>query len=78
MSTLNDFQNDGFGWYCRQCAKDLRSDIADDSPSRLMSEGEAESKTPAMSTDALAKWADAARTRLTCPRCGITEMVDHF
>ena len=78
MSTPNDFQNDGFGWYCRQCANELRSDTAGDSPSRLMSEGEAESKTPDLSTEALAKWADAAQTRLMCPRCGITEMVDQF
>jgi hypothetical protein len=76
MSKLNDFHNDGFGWYCIPCEKELRSDLNDNSPSRLMSEGEAESKSPELSTQALAKWADPAQTRLMCPRCGITEPMD--
>jgi hypothetical protein len=75
MSELHDFSNDGFGWYCIPCEKELRSDMPDRSPSRLISEGEAESKTPELSTQGLAKWADAAQTTLVCPRCGITEPV---
>lgn len=74
MPKLKDFQNDGFGWYCRHCAKELPRKRS--TKSRLFSEGEAESKSPEMSTEALAKWADAARTRLMCPRCGITESVE--
>ncbi len=77
MPILNDFQNDGFGWYCRHCAAEMAAQRPS-TISRLMSEGEAESKTPELSTRALAKWEDAAQTRLACPRCGITETVDKY
>jgi len=75
MPGLNDFYNDGFGWICRHCERELEKD-PDKKQSRLMTEGEAESKRPEMSNRALAKWADAAQTRLMCPRCGISETVD--
>ena len=77
MPKLNDFQNDGFGWYCRQCAGEMPAQKPKKN-SRLVSEGEAESKSSELSTEALAKWADPAQTRLMCPRCGITEMVDKY
>lgn len=76
MAELNDFYNDGFGWICRQCERELASDKHPKTHSRLMTEGEAESKTPELSNLALAKWFDAAQTTLVCPRCGITEPVD--
>ena len=76
MRELNDFYNDGFGWICRQCERELQRDDESDGKSRLIAEGEAESKQPEMSTAALAKWADAAQTVLVCPRCGITETID--
>ena len=76
MIQLNDFYNDGFGWICRQCEKELSCEGEKDQLSRLMTEGEAEEKSPELSNRALAKWADAAQTRLVCPRCGITETVD--
>ena len=77
---LNDFYNDGFGWICRQCERESanRNDVAETRQSRLMREGEAESKQPRLSSQALAKWADKAQTTLTCPRCGITELADKF
>ena len=75
MSQLKDFYNDGFGWVCRQCERELKDEgVA--SVSRLMTEGEAESKTPELSNRAMAKWFDAAQTTLICPRCGLTEPVD--
>ncbi len=80
---LNDFYNDGFGWICKPCEREFKQ--LDDSSkdkidkiSRLMREGEAESKQPSFSNLALAKWADEAHRTLTCPRCGITELVDKF
>lgn len=76
MSDLNDFYNDGFGWICRQCEAELTRVEEPDEVSRLMFEGEAESKIPEMSNSALAQWVDAAQTTLVCPRCGITEVVD--
>lgn len=78
MIELNDFYNAGFGWICRNCERDLAPEPDLGSLSRVFREGEAESKTPRLSNTALAKWVDAARTTLTCPRCGITEPVEKF
>jgi len=77
---LNDFYNDGFGWICKPCERELKrqNDSSEDKVSRLMREGEAESKQPSFSNLALAKWADEAHRTLACPRCGITELVDKF
>jgi DNA-directed RNA polymerase subunit M/transcription elongation factor TFIIS len=75
MIPLNDFYNEGFGWICRQCERELtKKNTA--SHSRLLVEGEAESKQPQMSTGALAKWTDPTQRTLVCPRCGITESVE--
>ena len=75
---LDDFYNDGFGWICKHCERELKN--KEDSPkqkkSRLMHEGEAESKSVKFSNAALAKWADKAQRTLVCPRCGITELAD--
>ncbi len=77
MIELNDFYNDGFGWACRHCEKELGHDAnANGRHSRLMTEGEAESKRPELSNRSLAKWADAAQRILVCPRCGVTELAD--
>ena len=77
---LNDFYNDGFGWICKHCERELenlKNDKREES-SRLLREGEAESKQPEFSNVALAKWADPEQRTLTCPRCGITELADKF
>lgn len=77
MVELNDFYNAGFGWICKHCERDLQAEKKDSSNhSRLMREGEAESKEPRFSNPALAKWTDAAQRVLMCPRCGITESAD--
>ena len=78
MQELNDFYNDGFGWACRHCARELEAerDAPPDGRSRLLREGEAESKTPRLSNRAIAKWSDPARRVLLCPRCGISELAD--
>ena len=75
MIHLNDFYNEGFGWICRQCDGELGKENTA-SHSRLLLEGEAESKRPEMSTQALAKWADPSQRILLCPRCGVTESVE--
>ena len=75
----NDFYNDGFGWICKHCERELKESkvsSAETQHSRLMSEGEAESKQPRFSNPALAKWFDKAQTTLTCPRCGVTERIE--
>ena len=76
MFELDSFYNAGFGWVCRQCDREFAASHVTDVVSRLIIEGEAESKQPEMSNRAIAKWADAAKTILVCPRCGITETVD--
>ena len=74
---LNDFYNAGFGWICRHCERELNVlEKNSSNHSRLMREGEAESKQPRFSNQALAKWTDAAQRVLICPRCGITEPVE--
>lgn len=71
---LDNFYNAGFGWICRQCERELKPAAPSLSDhSRVFREGEAESKTPALSTVALAEWTDKTRRFLTCPRCGVTE-----
>ena len=75
---LNDFYNDGFGWICKHCERELQTTASDEKTSRLMTEGEAESKQPKFSNVAMAKWADAAQRTLICPRCGITELADKY
>lgn len=74
MHELNDFYNEGFGWICRHCERELATPAAE--RSRLLEEGEAEAKNPRLSNVALAKWADPEQRTLTCPRCGITEPVE--
>lgn len=74
MQQMNNFYNDGFGWICRQCEKQLAVQGEDPSRmSRAFREGEAESKTPILANQALAKWTDNTRQFLICPRCGVTE-----
>lgn len=77
---INDFYNDGFGWICKPCERELKfeQNVSGKETSRLMREGEAESKQPRFSNLALAKWADVANQTLMCPRCGIVEPVDKF
>jgi hypothetical protein len=75
---LNDFYNNGFGWICKLCERELKKQekVSGENISRLLREGEAESKQPRLSNIALAKWADKTNQVLMCPRCGITEPVD--
>ena len=74
----NDFYNDGFGFICKHCEREL----SEKQPSqkhkrpRYMREGEAESKQPKLSNTALAKWLDVAQTTLICPNCGLVEKID--
>lgn len=72
---LQAFYNDGFGWICKRCERELKGSEESGKRSRLLSEGEAESKNPKLSSVALARWLDPARTILVCPHCGVTESV---
>ncbi|MFM9905567.1 MAG: hypothetical protein ACKVQJ_13470 [Pyrinomonadaceae bacterium] len=77
MTELTDFYNDGSGWTCKQCERELNQiQAAPSSHSRVFREGEAESKTPTLANAALAKWMDKTRRVLICPRCNLTEAVE--
>jgi hypothetical protein len=80
MIELQNFYNEGFGWVCKQCERELEKQESSKNQkhSRLLREGEAESKNPRMSNLALAKWADESQRTLVCPRCGVTESADKF
>lgn len=75
MIEIGTFYNDGFGWICRPCEKDLARE-ENHRHSRVLREGEAESKAPEFANRALARWTDKTRRFLTCPLCGITEAVE--
>lgn len=78
MTELNDFYNAGFGWICRACERDLQPEhLSEGKHSRVFREGEAESRSPELANQALAKWTDKTRRFLTCPRCGLTEPVEN-
>lgn len=78
MREIENFINDGFGWVCKPCTAELEADQpeSDSNLSRIMREGEAESKQPRLSNPALAKWADDTKNTLMCPRCGLVEQID--
>ena len=77
MTELNDFFNEGHGWICRPCHKELVSEaVSEQTMPLFFQEGEAESKNPELRSLALARWTDKTRRFLACPRCGIVEAVD--
>ena len=73
----NDFYNDGFGFICKHCEPESKEkELQRHKHSRLMREGEAESKQPTLSNTGLAKWLDKLQTILICPNCGISEKIE--
>ncbi|MBS1795017.1 MAG: hypothetical protein JSS81_14245 [Acidobacteria bacterium] len=75
MIELQNFYNAGFGWVCRRCEAALQKEDGE-ARARLLREGEAEGKNPRLSQTALARWADADRRTLVCPRCGASEKTE--
>ncbi len=70
---LENFANEGFGWICKKCGNTNRNRGSE--KSRLMTEGEAESKQPKLSNKAMAKWKDPERKILYCPICEVAERI---
>lgn len=70
------FINTGYGWVCKRCSAEQEERAsAETSRARFFTEGEAETKEAHLSTPALARWTDATRQALICPRCNIEEPV---
>ena len=69
------FINRGYGWLCKRCHLEQANNATETGRARFFSEGEAEEKEPALSSSTLARWRDATRQTLVCPRCGIEEGV---
>jgi hypothetical protein len=77
VKETNHFFNPGYGWLCKHCsAEDTEHQNEHHTHPRFFREGEAEEKEPKLSTAALARWTDASRQHLTCPRCGIEELIN--
>jgi hypothetical protein len=65
LNQTNHFFDLGYGWLCKHCS-------AEDTERKQHPEIPTSSQNSAL---ALAGWTDASRHALTCPRCGIEEMV---
>jgi hypothetical protein len=69
------FINPGYGWQCKHCNREVET-RAGEGRARFFSEGESEDKEPRLSSPALARWRDASRQILYCPRCSIEELIN--
>ena len=73
------FINTGYGWVCKRCSAEMEEECASDAVekgrARFFTEGEAETKEAHLSTPALARWTNATRQALRCPRCSIEETI---
>ncbi len=70
------FLNEGFGWVCKRCQEAEKSAPKMKEQSRLLKEGEAESKQPKFSITSLATWLDSEKSILSCPKCGKRETIE--
>lgn len=71
---LEKFYNKGFGWVCKTCEAKLEAE--ENEKSRLITEGEAESKQPVYSNKAMVKWTNSSQNALICPNCGLKETLE--
>jgi hypothetical protein len=72
MNQTNHFFDLGYGWLCKHCSAldaEFKQQLATDRSSH-------HSETKGQL--ALARWTDASRQALSCPRCGIEEMISRF
>jgi hypothetical protein len=75
--SMEHFFNEGFGWTCRRCHAETKAcKPHTNSRARFFNEGEAEERDPKLSAPALARWRDASRRALVCPRCEIEEILN--
>jgi len=74
MNETNHFFNLGYGWLCKHCsAEDAEHHEDKGSIWSFFHKSQAEKKTPRFPSLVLARWTDATRRTLSCPRCSIEE-----
>lgn len=67
----HSFHQTELGWVCIQCETMFYAP----QPERPRQSDQHSTDEP-VSDSFIAKWADLARRSLTCPKCGITELVE--
>ena len=74
---MEHFVNNGYGWTCCHChEREETARVTEKSArARFFSEGEAEEREPKLSSAMRARWRDASRQTLVCPRCNVEEPV---
>jgi hypothetical protein len=79
MNQTNHFFDLGYGWLCKHCsAADTEAKHqVPQSRSGFFSHAEPVKKEAKASGLALASWTDSSRRALTCPRCGIEELISN-
>ena len=78
MNETNHFFNLGYGWLCKHCsAEDAEHHEGRGGFWSLFhkSQPQPEKKIPKLPSLVLARWTDASRQTLACPRCSIEEQV---
>ena len=78
MNETNHFFNLGYGWLCKHCsAEDAEHHEGRGGFWSLFhkSQPQPEKKIPKLPSLVLARWTDASRQTLSCPRCSIEEPV---
>ena len=73
---MEHFRNNGYGWTCKRCDDEQNGRAGYGPRARFFNEGEAEARDTELSTPALARWRDDAKTILYCPRCGVEEQLN--
>jgi len=77
VNETNHFFNLGYGWLCKHCsAEDAERREDRVSIWRSFQKSETQKKTPRLPSLVLARWTDATRKTLACPRCSIEEPVN--
>ncbi|HKZ77941.1 MAG TPA: hypothetical protein VJ124_06415 [Pyrinomonadaceae bacterium] len=76
MRETNHFFDLGYGWLCKHCSAESAETKQNlrDVAAAVVAEDRKEQKEE-VSQLALARWTDASRQALTCPRCGLEELI---
>jgi hypothetical protein len=79
LNETNHFFNLGYGWLCKHCSAEDADKHERGGPwdffQRKKEQSEPEKIATKLPSLVLARWTDAARQSLTCPRCGIEELI---